>query len=103
MYALADLFRIEELKKLSVQKFQAQIQAQIVNAKSWTCDAFADCIREVYTSTPDQDLLMRNMVVNVVVENIKELAQITSIQDLIRNEGEFAVDLFKNISELEFY
>lgn len=100
MYALADLFRIEELKKLSVQKFKAQMK----NEKVWTgtCEAFADCIREVYTSTPDPDFLMRNAAVQVVVGHIKDLSKNKWIQDLIRDEGEFAVDLFQHISEQKF-
>ena len=99
MYALADLFRIEELKKLSVQKFQAQIE----NEKFWGCEAFADCIHEVYTSTPDHDLLMRNVVVQVVVAHIKDLCKKKWIQDLIRDEGEFAVDLIQNMSEKRLF
>lgn len=99
VYALADLFRIEELKKLSVRKFEEQIGKQNL----WSSEAFADCIREVYTTTPDQDLLMRNVVVQVVVAHIKDLSKRKWIQDLIRDEGDFAVDLFQKISEKHIY
>lgn len=99
MYALADLFHIEELKKLSVQKFRAKIE----NEKLWAHEAFAGCIREVYTSTPDQDVLMRKAVVQVFVAHIKDLCQNKWIQDLIRDEGEFAVDLIQHISEKRFF
>jgi hypothetical protein len=88
------MFRIDQLKVLSCQKFEEQLQ------KHWISDTFPDCIREVYsTSTNNEFNTIRKVVVNVVALHQSELAQKRSIQELIREVGDFAVDLVLRMVE----
>jgi hypothetical protein len=82
------MFRIEQLKVLSCEKFEKQLQ------KHWISDTLPDCIREVYsTSTNNESNTIRKSVVDVVTLHKRELVQKRSIQELIREVGDFAVDL----------
>jgi hypothetical protein len=53
------MFFLEDLKTLSIVKLQRKLQ------DLWTCDSLPECIREIYTSTPHNDLAMRSAVVEV--------------------------------------
>jgi len=86
VYALADMFRMDDLKRLSCEKFELKLQTH------WISDTFPDCIREVYLSSVDTDPAMRKAVVSVVSLH-QELAQKRPFQELIRSVGDFAVDL----------
>ncbi|KFY28058.1 hypothetical protein V491_00664 [Pseudogymnoascus sp. VKM F-3775] len=85
VYALADMFQIENLKTIACKKFQQQLQHH------WISDTFVDCIREVYMTSRDSDAT-RKAVVNVVSSH-QELVKKQPFQDLIREVGDFAVDL----------
>lgn len=92
VYALADMFRIEDLKSLSSEKFQLQLK------QHWISDTMADCIREVYsTSTDIKPSAMRQAVVDTASLHRKDLVQKRSIQELIREVGDFAIDLISAI------
>lgn len=94
MFALADMFRIEQLKILACEKFKKQLQ------QHWISDTFPDCIREVYTTSNDIDIkTIRNAVVSVVALHKKELVEKRSFQELIREIGDFAVDLVLRVTQ----
>ncbi|KAK8900789.1 hypothetical protein QC760_010553 [Botrytis cinerea] len=94
VFALADMFRIEQLKILACEKFKKQLQ------QHWISDTFPDCIREVYTTSNDIDIkTIRNAVVSVVALHKKELVEKRSFQELIREIGDFAVDLVLRVTQ----
>jgi hypothetical protein len=80
------MFRIEELKTLSCNKFKLQLQ------KHWISDTFAECIREVYLTSNSTDLI-RKAVVDAVLLHRRELVQKRPFQDLVREGGDFAIDI----------
>jgi len=88
------MFRIDDLKSLSCKKLEVQLQ------KHWISDTFVDCIREVYLSSMDTDPAMRKAVVRMVSLH-QELVQKRSFQELIREVGDFAVDLVLRITNYE--
>ncbi|KAF2002433.1 hypothetical protein P154DRAFT_462410 [Amniculicola lignicola CBS 123094] len=92
VYALADMFFLEDLKALSTIKMQKKLQTL------WTCDSFPDCIREIYASTPNSDHAMRSAVIEVARVHVRELGKKAIFKDLIREGGEFAVDFFESIT-----
>jgi hypothetical protein len=93
VFALADMFRMEDLKNLSCDKFKLQLKEQ------WKSDAFPDCIREVYaTSEETQAAGTRRAVVEEAALHRKELVQKRLFRDLIRELGDFAVDLVLKIA-----
>jgi hypothetical protein len=88
VYALADMFRMEDLKSLAYGKFETQLQ------QHWISDTLVDCIREVYlTSTESGPPSIRKAVVKIASLHMKVLIQKWSFQELIREVGDFAVDL----------
>lgn len=86
VYALADYFLMSDLKEYALKRFESKIQ------ELWISEAFVDCIRAVYTAD-EYDSRMRNAVVRVARTNIKKLWQRKRFQDLVREIGDFAVDL----------
>jgi hypothetical protein len=74
VFALADMFCMEDLKNLSCEKFKSQLKEQ------WKSDAFPDCIREVYSTTKEtQALGTRRVAVEEAALHGKELIQKTAI------------------------
>jgi len=90
VYALADMFFLDDLKALSTAKLQLKLQ------DLWTSDLFPECIREIYASTPDSDRAMRAAVVEVASVRIHELGMKAIFKDLIREGGDFAVEYFES-------
>ncbi|KFY03482.1 hypothetical protein V490_00177 [Pseudogymnoascus sp. VKM F-3557] len=85
VYALADMFRMEDLKTLVCKKFEAQLQ------QYWISDTFVECIREVYMTSRVSEATRKAVVRTVFLH--KELVNKQPFQDLIREVGDFAVDL----------
>jgi hypothetical protein len=95
-YALADMFRMEELKNFSCKKFKLQLR------QHWITDAFLDCIRELYlTSTEGSPI--RKIVVDTVFSHRKELVQKRPFQEVIREVGDFAIDLVLKMTNSDAY
>ena len=88
------MFRIEELKKLSCKKFEQQLK------QHWISDTFPECIREVYLTSNNTDLnAMRKTVIDVVASHKEDLVSKRPFQELIREVGDFAVDLILKIAD----
>jgi hypothetical protein len=83
------MFFLEDLKALSVTKLQQKLR------DLRTCDSFSECVREVYTTTPDSDRAMRSAVVEVAKTHIVDFGKKAAFKDLIHQGGDFAVDLFE--------
>ena len=76
---------MEDLKTLACKKFELQLQ------QHWISDTFVDCIREVYMTSRVSDATRKAVVRTVFLH--KELVNKQPFQDLIREVGDFAVDL----------
>ncbi|KAH9205214.1 hypothetical protein DL95DRAFT_528942 [Leptodontidium sp. 2 PMI_412] len=82
---------LELFKHLRV--FERQLE------QHWISDTLPDCVREVYSTTNNVDSNgMRIAVVNAVAAHKEELVQKRPFQDLIREVGDFAVDLVLKIA-----
>lgn len=75
--ALGGKYSIDNLKGFALHKFQAEARHH------WHSDESLHAIREVYTSTIDEDLALRDVVVEVVHEH-RELLDRLRWQDLIK-------------------
>lgn len=94
MFALADMLRIDELKLIVCKKFEHQLE------QHWISDTLPDCIREVYSTTNSVDSNgIRIAVVNAVASHKEDLVQKGPFQDLIREVGDFAVDLVLKLAK----
>lgn len=86
---------MDDLKSLLCKKLELQLQTH------WISDTFADCIRELYSSSLDMDpIVIRKAVVGMVFSH-QELIQKRPFQELIRKVGDFAVDLVLEITNSE--
>ncbi|KAG4257578.1 hypothetical protein FPRO03_13840 [Fusarium proliferatum] len=80
VYALGEKYGIEDLKGLALDKFHAEAEHH------WQSDNFLHAIREVYTSTIDEDRTLRDVVVEVVNAH-PELLDQPRWQDSIKDLG----------------
>jgi len=88
VFALADMFLIEDLKVLACRRFQEELQGH------WSSDLFPDSIRELYSTTNSIDAnSIRKVAVDTVVLHRHDLVKKAPFQELIREVGDFAVDL----------
>jgi hypothetical protein len=87
------MFRIEELRELSCRKLELQLQ------KHWISDTFMDCVQEVYSTSQDKAAI-RTIVMSVAATHIQELIQKQYFQELIREIGDFAVDLMVKMASI---
>ncbi len=94
VFALADMFRMDDLKALAVRNLEAQLQ------KHWISDTFPDCVREVYGNTAQDDAALRKIVVEVVKDHSGELCSRKVFLDVIRESGDFAVDVVKKLARV---
>ncbi|OXV09093.1 hypothetical protein Egran_03144 [Elaphomyces granulatus] len=91
IFALSGIFRIDDLKELSCNKFEDQLE------QHWISDTFPHCIREIYSTSNNTDI--RKIVVDAVASHSQDLVEKRSFQDLIREVGDFAVDLVLKMAE----
>jgi hypothetical protein len=78
VFALADMFLMEELKVLACKKYEEQLQ------ENWISDIFPDSIREVYSTTNSIDSnSIRKVVVDIVVLHRDVLVKMPPFQELI--------------------
>jgi hypothetical protein len=83
---------MEGLMEVSCKKFKLQLQ------QHWISDTFPDCIREVY-SISSNSAAIRKVIVDIVSSHNQELVQKRPFQELIREVGDFAVDLVLTIAK----
>lgn len=92
MFAIADMFQMDDLKTLARERFEKQLK------QHWISDTFTDCIREVYETTQQTETAMRRMTVEMARIHIKELYPQKCFQALVREVGDFAVDMVGQIT-----
>ncbi len=86
VYTIAEKYNIPSLKVLAREKFDGTVD------KGWEDDGFPLAIREIYTSTPDSDRGLRDIVRKVVRENVKALLCRPDMKALMLEVNEFTVD-----------
>ena len=86
------MFSLEDLKLLSVTKFQKKLNA------TTRSNSFIDCVRELYTCTHKGNPAMRSAVVEVVAHQRKTLDGI-ELESLFRNGGDFVVDYLEALEQ----
>jgi hypothetical protein len=80
---------MEDLKELSCKKLGSQLK------QHWISDTFTDCVREIYQTSRE----MRAIVTKVSALHKKEFLKKLPFQELIRDTGDFALDLVLAITD----
>jgi hypothetical protein len=83
---LADLFCIEDLKSISLDKFRRE------TSEKWDSDPFLECVWEVYQSIPEYPRTIRPALVDVAVAHAGDIAGKARFEDLVREGGDFVVE-----------
>ena len=87
VYALAEKYQIKGLKDVAKGKFITELEMD------WTDKDFFTAIKIVYTTTPSFDRGLRDAVNAVVYNNRNYLQYRLSFMELVREHGDFAVDV----------
>ncbi|RSL47916.1 hypothetical protein CEP54_013171 [Fusarium duplospermum] len=80
VYAIGEKYGVDDLKELAANKFRAEAEFY------WQSDDFVSAIKEVYTSTIDEDRVLRDIVTGVISKHW-ELLDRSSLQSVIKNLG----------------
>lgn len=89
VYALADLFLMDDLKKHAIRKLASKFK----DARG--DEALIHCIKEVYNSTSDDSSHdeLRDLVSEKAYLTVKYLWNFDEFLELVRDGGDFVVDL----------
>lgn len=87
VYSLADRYMIPALKHLAKDKFATAIKT------GWSMDDFLLAVDVVYSSSPEDDRGLRDLVVGVSGENLEMLLKNTGFQNLLGEKPKFAADI----------
>ncbi|KAL2150556.1 hypothetical protein VTH82DRAFT_7119 [Thermothelomyces myriococcoides] len=86
VYVMADKFGVPTLKLLARDRFYRAAEL------SWTkCERFPEVVDELYTTTPETDVAMREIVCRLVGFNIMDDEQRARMEPVMRKHGDFAV------------
>ena len=88
MYAAADKYEIQSLQELAENKFSVAI-----HKAAWKAPDFPELVNIVYTTTPASDRGLRDIVLKAVNEHRVELNMKKDLMEVVRTNGDFAVDL----------
>lgn len=94
VYALGEKYGIATLKDVSLQKFAQSARG------FWKSDAFRNAVMIVFTSTPDHDKGLRDVVLRVLSLHRREMAGDAQVGAIIREIDGLAFDLWKMNSVL---
>lgn len=89
MYALADKYGIHDLKDLARDKFE------IAASKDWNGSGFPLAVQTVYTSTPESDHGLRDVVVDTISRH-KKLLEKVEVEALVKEINGLAFGLLKS-------
>lgn len=90
LYALADKYGIEDLKRLALAKFSNAAE------QNWRSEAFVQASRLIFEDTPTNDLGLRAIVVKIM-HNHKELMDYEEVQELLNSGNGIAWHLVKSL------
>jgi hypothetical protein len=90
VYSIADRYTIPALKEHAKEKFQK------ATSVGWAMDDFPLTVAEVYSSTPETDRGLRDLVVQLCQEHLGHLRNNRQFQDVLKRTKDFAADLVRS-------
>ena len=91
VYAIADKYNVETLKRLAKRKFQ-----NIMANMEWNPDAFPGILRQIYSTTPSFDRGLRNCAKNLMRDHKDSLRLNETFRSILQGsipEGDFALEV----------
>lgn len=96
VYELADYFQIENLKNYAFQNFKTRIKTL------WVSENLIDCIQEVYKLPSNVSYGIRTEIAKIVRKNLIDLWDRKAFRNLIREGGQFVIDIMKDLIAGEY-
>ena len=90
IYAIADKYDIEPLKKLANAKFR-----KINCCTAWNCAMFSTVVVEIFDSTPDNDMGLRSVVSNTCARHIDDVLSSEEWNQVLTDNGAIGLEIFK--------
>lgn len=87
VYLLADFFLMDELQDYAIKRFATTLDVVDIS------DGFVECVVEVYGCTTQSHCKLRDVVISKACSHLESLWEKKPFRELVRNCGEFAVDL----------
>ncbi|KAI8633609.1 BTB/POZ protein [Xylariaceae sp. FL1651] len=87
VYSIADRYIVPALKKYAKEKFSSAIRC------GWSMDDFPLAIAEAYSSTPEEDRGLRDLVVETCNKNLNQLSKNQAFREALQATVGFAADL----------
>lgn len=88
MYALADKYYIEDLKQTAKVRFAGAVK------EDWSHEEFPTAIRIAYETTPETDLGLRDIIVDVLLEKSSLLDE-KEVETVVKDISELSYELFR--------
>ncbi|KAI9903480.1 hypothetical protein N3K66_000009 [Trichothecium roseum] len=95
VYALADLFLMDDLKKQATRRLASRLE----DARG--DETLVHCIKEVYNFTSDDDSHeeLRDLVSEKAYSAVRHLWKLDEFRELVRDGGDFVVDFVAQKAE----
>lgn len=91
VYAIADKYELDNLKEVARTAFETAA------CNHWNSDEFVSAVAGAYTTTPDSDRGLRDIVKNTTWCHQKILLARKDVQDLLEVLEEFSMDLVREL------
>lgn len=91
VYALGEQYAVEGLKAVALEKFVAEAKVH------WTTEDFLRAVEHVYSSTPEHDRALRDVVVNTFYERRRELMDRGKVKRYLRDVPDLAYDVLMHL------
>jgi hypothetical protein len=91
VYAIADKYDIQGLKRLAKQRFCEWA------ATNWACEDFPAIAREVFESTPSSDRGLRDFILGIVTDHADVFIKNDDFLSLVEDVGELRLGIFRQL------
>ncbi|OJD23054.1 hypothetical protein ACJ73_05589 [Blastomyces percursus] len=89
VYSVADMFLMEGLKAKALVEFESKL------TKFWLSESFLECVQNVYDTATPMPPGVKSAVVQTATKHLESLWQKKPFQDIVRENGDFAVDMIE--------
>lgn len=91
VYALGEQYAIEGLKAVALEKFAAEAQVH------WATEDFLRAVEHVYSSTPEHDRGLRDVVIDTFYERRREMMYREDVTRYLRDAPDLAYDVLMHL------
>ncbi|KAH8901904.1 hypothetical protein BR93DRAFT_932736 [Coniochaeta sp. PMI_546] len=91
VYTLGEQYAVEGLKAVALEKFVAEVKVH------WATEDFLQAVEHVYSSTPEHDRGLRDVVRNTFYEHRRELMDRENVKRYLRDVPDLAYDVLMHL------